>query len=109
VGKTEKTRQKAVKEWLEIKGLDKAGTVSELLEAVSDEKEREKLAKTSTLLTEGITKLKHNEQLNQSLLEQSLQFVQVSLDLMNPSLKNMNYGKQPDSYTTKRSVFDSKA
>lgn len=106
---TENVRYKAVKEWMETHGSKKEGTVSELLDIVSNEEESMKLATLSTLLTEEIRKLKHNEQLNQALLEQSLQFVQVSLDLMNPSLKNINYGTQAETYSNKRSVFDSRA
>jgi|SRR5699024_4930183 len=109
VESTEKIRHKAVIEWMESQETRKDGTITELLNLVSSKNDRDKLAHLSTHLTEEITKLKHNEQLNQALLEQSLQFVKVSLDLMNPSLKNMNYGKQSESYSNKRSMFDSKA
>lgn len=106
---TEKTRVKAVKDWLNMRGIDKEGTVTEVLNTVPDAADQEKLAALSATLTEEITKLKQNEQLNQALLKQSLQFVKMSLDLMDPTLNNMNYGKQSESLSNRRSVFDSKA
>lgn len=106
---TEKERHHAVKEWMKKQGGEGEGTVTELLHIINNQVEREKLAELSTSLTGEIADLKQNEQLNQALLEQSLQFVQVSLDLMNPTLKNMNYGRQSETYSNKRSVFDSKA
>lgn len=109
VERTEQIRRKAVDEWMDNQQIDGDGTVSEMLENITDEADREMLARLSTELTEEITSLKRNEQLNHDLLQQSLQFVQLSLDLLDPSLKNMNYGKQAATYSNNRSVFDTKA
>lgn len=109
VDSTEKMRHKAVNEWMKIGSEEKEGTVTELLKLFPNQTDREKLANFSTLLTEEITQLKQNEQLNHALLEQSLQYVQVSLDLMNPTLNNMNYGQHSRTYSDNRSSFDSRA
>lgn len=105
----EQTRHKEVRKWLDENDSAGDGTVTEMLKVIGNESDREILAHLSTKLTEEITKLKHNAQLNHALLEQSLQFVQLSLDVMNPTLKNKNYGKQSATYSNNRSVFDSKA
>ena len=60
-------------------------------------------------LTKAITQLKQQEQLNQALIQQSMQFVQLSLDILNPTIQTMNYGKNREDAGSKRSVFDSKA
>jgi flagellar biosynthesis/type III secretory pathway chaperone len=85
-------------------------SITSLLEHLDKEEEKTELEASAISLTEAITKLKQQEQLNQALINQSMQFVQLSLDLMNPSLKNLNYGEgKAASSAGKRSVFDSKA
>lgn len=85
-------------------------TVSELLQYIDDETEKSELEKIVTVLVELIVQLKDNEQLNKELLEQSMQFVQLSLEMFQPSTKNINYNeKSVGSETRKQSVFDSKA
>lgn len=109
--KAEKNRQQAVETWFSENELPLTDTtLTRMLEIVSDEDEKQDLATVTITLTEMITKLKQQEQLNQSLLNQSIKFVQLSLDMMNPSLKNMNYGSnKQESASMKQSIFDSQA
>lgn len=85
-------------------------TVSELLRVVENETEKEVLEKTVTSLIEVIVRLKESENLNRSLLEQSMQFVHLSLDMLQPTTKNINYKVDNSQRLTdsNRSVFDSK-
>jgi len=84
-------------------------TITEILNHIPNNEDKKELENQTVALTEMITSLKQQEQLNQALIQQSLQFVQLSLDTMNPSIKNMNYGNKQETSTAKRSVFDSKA
>ena len=105
---TESKRQQAVEKWFQTNGMDtEQYTVSHMLEKLEDEKERETLANITTTLTETIVELKQQEQLNEALIRQSMEFVQMSLDLMNPNISSMNYGKEMKENT--RSLFDSQA
>lgn len=107
---TESKRQQAVEKWFQTNGMDtEQYTVSHMLEKLEDEKERETLANITTTLTETIVELKQQEQLNEALIRQSMEFVQMSLDLMNPNISSMNYGKEMKENTAKRSLFDSQA
>jgi flagellar biosynthesis/type III secretory pathway chaperone len=106
----EENRQKEVVAWFLTHGLSpEDATVTNLLNQLNDDSEKEKLEDSAVQLTESIVKLKQQEQLNIALIQQSMQFVQLSIDLMSPSLKNMNYGKDNNQPTMNRSVFDSKA
>lgn len=103
-------RQKAVQEWVTeySPGLEHA-TITGILEVINDEQSKRELEKITITLTETITELKQQEQLNQSLIQQSMQFVELSLNMMKPSIRNLNYGGKKSSDSTDRSVFDSKA
>lgn len=112
IEQAENERQTAVEEWFTQKQLPLSdAAITNMLGKITDERETEELENITILLTELITKLKQQEQLNQALINQSMQFVQLSLDMMNPSIKNMNYGnkKGSKSESDKLSVFDSKA
>jgi flagellar biosynthesis/type III secretory pathway chaperone len=74
--------------------------------------ERAILEKLRDDLTAVISELKNINLLNQQLTEQSLQFVNVMLDMIMPQLQNMNYAapnRVPNPYEGGRSLFDSKA
>lgn len=64
-------------------------------------------------LTDLLQKIKDQNELNQELIQQSLQFVNYSLDLFQPRTKSINYG--PPSGNKKatpigsRSIFNSQA
>jgi flagellar biosynthesis/type III secretory pathway chaperone len=74
--------------------------------------ERAMLEKLRDDLTAVISELKNINQLNQQLTQQSLQFVNVMLDMLMPQPPNINYAatnKAPNPYEGGRSLFDSKA
>ncbi|QDP41283.1 flagellar protein FlgN [Radiobacillus deserti] len=87
-------------------------TVSFVLDHLEDGEEKEQLEQVTFVLASVLVKLKQQEQLNRELIQQSLQFINLSLDMVNPTVKNINYGnaanKQPEQ-TARRSAFDSKA
>jgi flagellar biosynthesis/type III secretory pathway chaperone len=106
----EKNRQIEVETWYKDRQLlENDMTITNILETITDEQEQEELAKQTTDLTNAIAKLKQQEHLNQALIQQSMQFVQLSLDMLSPTIKNMNYGQSLEVEGSKRSVFDSKA
>src|SRR5699024_4923549 len=86
-------------------------TVTVLLEHIEDKQEKSSLEQTVTELLENIIELRQSESLNKELIEQSMQFVQVSLDMLQPSERKINYQKddQQEDHLPTRSVFDSKA
>lgn len=106
----EKDRKLLVDNWFENRKLSlEDATVTNMLELLDDEQDKNNLEQVTIALTKVITNLKAQEKLNLALISQSMQFVQVSLDLLSPSLKNMNYGNKPNEEEPTRSVFDSKA
>lgn len=107
----EDSRQQAVRNWVSDKQLSPdETTISTIIERVSGDEERDRLAEITTELTNVITVLKQQEELNRMLIEQSLRFVDMSLDMLHPSIKQFNYGASNSKGREKqRSVFDSKA
>lgn len=106
----ETTRQKEVKHWFDENNVQNEGqTITTMLEKIEDKEQQESLADVTIHLTNAVTNLKRQEQLNRELIQQSLQFVELTLDMMNPSIKNLNYGNKKETESVKRSVFDSKA
>ena len=111
---TEAMREKVVRTFLVSKGrVTENATLAEIKEWATAE-EREQLdALQQRLLTE-IHALKRQNELNQQLIEESLRFVNLSLDLMVPYQEDISY-KRPNEhnedqpYDTGRSLFDSKA
>jgi flagellar biosynthesis/type III secretory pathway chaperone len=74
--------------------------------------ERTMLEKLRDDLTAVISELKNINQLNQQLTQQSLQFVNVMLDMLMPQPQNINYAapnKSSNPNEVGRSLFDSKA
>lgn len=108
--KIELKRQEKIEAWCHEHALDdKHITITEILDHLSNQPEAEQLEETTIYLTNLITRLKQQEQLNHELIIQSMQFIQLSLDMMSPTIKHLNYGKNKALDTVKRSVFDSKA
>lgn len=89
-------------------------TVTELLTYIDNNEQKQSLEKAVTSLIEQIVLLRESEHLNTSLLQQSMQFVQLTLDMIQPESKNIHYGNHaknkqvPSKAPTNRSVFDSK-
>ncbi|UFT98550.1 flagellar protein FlgN [Radiobacillus kanasensis] len=87
-------------------------TVSFVMEHLEEGSEKEQMEQVTFVLASVLVKLKQQEHLNQDLIQQSLQFINLTLDMVQPTVKNINYGnnanKQPEQ-TARRSAFDSKA
>lgn len=110
--KLEQNRILAVNNYLKDQGImQKQATIEQLIEVVP-ENERVVLSKLQKALFAEIDQLKKQNELNQQLLEDSLHFVNLSLDLIAPDPDEVNY-KRPNakSYNEgmNRSIFDSKA
>lgn len=106
----EQNRQKEVEKWYTDQQLPlEEMTITNMLHILTDKQDQQVLESLTIHLTKAITELKQQEQLNQALIQQSMQFVQLSLDMLSPTIQNMNYGKSQDHEGAKRSVFDSKA
>ncbi|MCK1994456.1 flagellar protein FlgN [Peribacillus muralis] len=110
IDQTDKQREGAVADFLRANG--KVGqpasihSVTELTGPI----ETEKLAHLKAELMEEVTKLKERNSLNQQLIYQSLQFINVSLDMLRPQNQNLNYGnsvRKPQK--SGMTMFDSKA
>lgn len=107
--KAEAKRQQAVEQWYMDNQLTSSTmTITHMLDVLDSSEERHQLEEATTELTHLLTELKRQEQLNNALIQQSMQFIQMSLDMMQPTIKNVNYGDQ-NNHQSKRSVFDSKA
>ncbi|WP_182480604.1 flagellar protein FlgN [Peribacillus asahii] len=70
--------------------------------------EAEILQRLKMELLEEVTQLKEQNEFNQQLLVQSLQFVNLSLDVLRPQDRNYNYGNE-QAPKQSISMFDSKA
>lgn len=106
----ETKRQQEVEDWFHQNSLaDQEATITNMLDVIKDETEQDKLVDVTTALTHTITELKQQEALNNSLISQSLEFVHMSMDLINPTLESMNYGNSNTTERTGRSLFDSRA
>lgn len=79
----------------------------------AESKERDRLANLQEELVKAYEALKKRNNLNQELLEQSLQYVNMSLSMIQPEIEPVTYKKsksKSNSYTTSSSsLFDSKA
>lgn len=109
----EKLEDKRSNEIVELKQQnilsEETTTITEILQTLPENEEAKRLEKSATRLTQAIVEIRDQEQLNQTLLKQSMQFVQLSLNMMNPSIENMNYNQKQEETIIDRSAFDSKA
>ncbi|EKN67664.1 flagellar protein FlgN [Schinkia azotoformans] len=73
--------------------------------------EKIKLTRIKSKLQQQIKILSNQNELNQQLLKQSLQFVNLSLDILKPEIDTYNYERPGQSfqYEEGRSIFNSKA
>ncbi|WP_416147314.1 flagellar protein FlgN [Salipaludibacillus sp. HK11] len=114
LGKLENTRQHLIQQWMKEKGLVKENVTMEQLIPLFPEKDRADLQSWQERLMTEIHKLKDQNELNQQLLEDSLRFVNLSLDAMHPQNQFVSYsgeGEKDDDEGFEpggRSLFDSK-
>lgn len=114
--KLENTRQHVVHAWMQEKGFVKEDVTFEQLLKFFPEEHKEELQQWKERLVSEITKLKDQNELNQQLIEDSLRFVNMSLDAMQPQQEFSNYqkptssrrGMDEDIGFGNRSLFDSK-
>lgn len=87
-------------------------TISECVE-LANPAQQTILQKIYTQLIDVLQKTKEQNNLNQQLLNQSLQFVNFSLNLFQPKLDNYSYGSktgtQPQKPANSVSIFNSQA
>ncbi len=107
IRKVEEEREKLVKNLLPHK-VDP--TVSDCIEVIS-ENEQYELVELKNKLVDKVNELKEQNHLNQQLVHNSLQFVNVTLNLMRPQPQNINYGppaKGNQNENNSRRIFSSK-
>ncbi|WP_017184921.1 flagellar protein FlgN [Alkalibacillus haloalkaliphilus] len=91
---------------------DQEQTITNIIENLKDGEHKQRLETLYEKLVFILANLKQQEQLNHDLTQQSLQYLELTLDLIKPTYqKDLNYRKpqQETNQTTNRSVFDSKA
>lgn len=89
--------------------IDANFTLSTVIEYFPDE-HQECLYELKERLAAQVLTLQQRNQMNQDLLEQSLQFINVSLDLLIPDMESFNYNPTvQDEQKEIHSLFDSKA
>ena len=114
LGKLENTRQHVVQAWMQDKGFVKEDVRFEQLLNLFPHERVAELQQLEQRLVLEIKKLKEQNDLNQQLLEESLRFVNMSLDAMQPQQEFNNYqkpsgkNKNDDFEAEGRSLFDSK-
>lgn len=112
ISQLEQQRQKAVTDYFKAKGFASSGsnTVAQVIEAASTQDEKDALKESSDRLVNLIDSLKQQNELNQKMIYQSLQYVNMTLDLMRPEQNQVNYSKNEarGSYMPKTN-FDSQA
>lgn len=109
----ETARLNAVKELTTEKGLTpQEGTLAELIKLTTSAEEKLRLTSCRNELSRIVTELKEANELNQQLLEQSLSFVNMTLDLITDTPEDdFIYGKPTaDTYRqANRTFFNKKA
>jgi hypothetical protein len=110
ISQTDKERERAVEEFLGANGtVGQPASIHTVTELIGPE-ETEVLEMLKAELIDEVAKLKERNGLNQQLIYQSLQFINVSLDILRPQNQNLNYGDSVRK-TAKigMGMFDSKA
>jgi hypothetical protein len=116
IEKLELQRQQQVTDYMSGKGLliVEDPSVSTLIGFAKDEHEVEKLEEVRVSLVKVLAELKLQNDLNQKLVFQSLQFINVSLNMLRPQApqEQINYSDKEilhQDRVSKKSYFDSQA
>lgn len=114
INQIERQRQQAVTEYLKEQGRNSSGdaTISDVIHTVQSETEKQDLTEAKDRLLHVIHDLKWQNDLNQKLTFQSLQFVNLSLDMVRPQQNAMNYSRneiEGAKESSARPTFDSEA
>lgn len=110
----EQQRQMTVTEYLRAKGiaLSDSPTVADVIDATETAEEKEQLEAVRNRLILVVDDLRKQNDLNQKLVFQSLQFVNVTLNLLRPQPDQINYSGNEVRGTqavNKKTYFDSQA
>lgn len=113
IEKLEQQRQLEVTDYLRANGFapNEAPTVAQLIE-VAQGIEKQQLQQRREQLINIVDELKKRNDLNQKMIFQSLQFVNITLDLLQPRPEQMNYSNDTAGRTAqphKKTYFDSQA
>lgn len=110
ISQTDKERERAVEEFLAANGTAGQPASIHTVTELTGPEETEVLEMLKAALIDEVAKLKERNGLNQQLIYQSLQFINVSLDMLRPQHQNLNYGDSVGK-TAKigMGMFDSKA
>jgi flagellar biosynthesis/type III secretory pathway chaperone len=76
---------------------------------VMEDADKEKLSHLRTELLDTITQIGKRNDLNQQLIYQSLQFVNLSLNILMPRQEDINYGPSTNKVNVIKGLFNSKA
>jgi flagellar biosynthesis/type III secretory pathway chaperone len=104
----EKEREKAARAFLKAKG-DARVAISDCIKAAGSEGAPLKAIQDNMLVVIG--KLRQQNELNRQLIQQTLQYVHLTLDLLKPQPEASAYGRPAGGQQPKtgQSFFDSKA
>lgn len=112
ISQLEQQRQIEVTDYLRAKGIAPTDnpTVALVLENTNTDEEKAQLTKARNTLLLTLETLKNQNDLNQKLTFQSLQFVNMTLDMLRPKPDQMNYSKTEVKGPSKDKIyFDSQA
>ncbi|MFJ7831955.1 flagellar protein FlgN [Peribacillus sp. NPDC097284] len=110
ISQTDQEREAAVERFLTANGAANQEASISTVTKFTDPLETVELEHLKTKLIEEVAQLKEQNSLNQQLIYQSLQFINVSLNMLRPQNQNMNYGKTAKKATKSGlGMFDSKA
>ncbi|TQR17654.1 flagellar protein FlgN [Psychrobacillus soli] len=112
ISQLEQQRQTEVTDYLRAKGIAPTDnpTVALVLENTNTNEEKEQLGAARNKLLLTIETLKYQNDLNQKLTLQSLQFVNLTLDTLRPKPDQINYSKsEVQAPSTTNNYFDSQA
>jgi len=112
ISQLEQQRQTEVTDYLRAKGIAPTDnpTVALVLENTNNNEEKEQLGAARNKLLLTLETLKYQNDLNQKLTMQSLQFVNLTLDTLRPKPDQINYSKSEVQAPSKgKSYFDSQA
>jgi len=109
---TEMLRSKVVRTFLLEQGEAKEAVTMSDVKKFATAEESIQLEQLQIKLVDDVQKLKTQNELNQQLIEESLRFVNLSLDLMLPHKEDVSYNprsRDDEPYENNHSLFDSKA
>ncbi|WP_227937248.1 flagellar protein FlgN [Alkalihalobacillus deserti] len=109
---TEMLRSKVVRTFLLEQGEAKEAVTMSDVKRFATVEEKLQLEQLQLKLVDDVQKLKTQNEMNQELIEESLRFVNLSLDLMLPHKEDVSYdprSRDDEPFENAHSIFDSKA